>query len=75
MKPTISHCLQCDAVVPDTEVYCEKCLKKFYKETEILKIRPEDVPTAFVAQSDYQPEGVPVKIIRITSPHDECPND
>lgn len=32
-------------------------------------IKPEDVPTAFIARSDFQPGGVPVKIISVQLPY------
>jgi len=56
----MNHCLECNAIIPDTEAYCEKCVAAVVSH----KIELEDVSTDFVARSDFQPEGVPVKIVR-----------
>jgi hypothetical protein len=34
-------------------------------QVDVRIIQPEAVPTAFIARSDLQPEGVPVKIVPV----------
>lgn len=60
-KENDAYCIECDVIVSDEELYCKACLRKFFAEVPIIKVQPNDVPTEFIARSDFQPEGVPVK--------------
>lgn len=44
--------------------FCNKYIPPRLSNTKY--INGDDVPTAFIANSDYQPEGVPVKIVNVS---------
>ena len=44
-------------------------------ELNVIEVQPDDVPTLFVARSDFQPEGVPVKVVPVTFTGGRIPHE